>query len=164
MNFKRERVTRGTRPELSPEQLDFFLTGIDFAFFWDEPERERDWRAAREDILADWIRDHAGTRPAAWWKYDAPELRRLRVGGRGDVIPAYDHDTNLRFGIFRKSAFVDERLLAAVAPVGDGLVPLDENDPPRYESQASYLDRHGFLSAAERKRLTDADFEPEAIR
>jgi len=152
----------GMRPVLDDDQINYFLTGTDFTFFWHEPERTRDWRAIRSDILADWIREHPGTRPAAWWRYDAPEPR-LRVGGIGDVVPAYDFPDNLHFGIFRKSAFVCERLLSAVAPFGAHLVPFDESDPPRYESQASYLKRRKLFLPGEEKRLTDADFEDEVI-
>ena len=79
MPANRTRRTRAMRPELSQEQIDYFLTGVDFAFFWDEPERERDWQAARGEILADWIREHPGTRPAAWWAYDAPKQAAPRV-------------------------------------------------------------------------------------
>lgn len=96
--------------------------------------------------------------------YDAPEPRRRRVGGRGDVTPAYDADMNLRLGIFRKSSFVDPGLLQAVAPLGADLVPFDPEDPPRYESEASYLDRHRLLSAAERKALPADAFELETVR
>lgn len=42
-------------------------------------------------------------------------------------------------------------------------VPPDPRDPPRYESQAAYLDRHGLFLPGERRRLTAADFEPETI-
>ena len=153
----------GMRPILDEDQINYFLTGIDFAFFWDEWERARDWQLIRDDLLRDWIREHAGTRPFAWWRYDSPGPRR-RAGGTGDVIPAYDHPMSLKFGIFRKSAFVDARLLVAVAPVGAGLTPFDENDPPSFESEAAYLDRHGFLSATERKALPPDAMDPEVIR
>jgi hypothetical protein len=32
------------RPTLDEDQINYFLTGIDYAFFWHEPEREKDWR------------------------------------------------------------------------------------------------------------------------
>ena len=43
-----------------------------------------------------------------------------------------------------------------------GLAPRAD-DPPVYESEAAYLERHGLLSAAERRRLTPADFAPVRI-
>jgi hypothetical protein len=38
---------------------------------------------------------------------------------------------------------------------------VDVDDPPVFESQASYLLRLGLLDASERRRLTAADFAPE---
>ena len=35
-------------------------------------------------------------------------------------------------------------------------------DPPLFESEASYLDRLGLLTKAERQALTAADFQPVA--
>jgi hypothetical protein len=35
------------------------------------------------------------------------------------------------------------------------------DDPPTFESQATYLDRHVLLTASEQKQLTRAPFEPE---
>jgi hypothetical protein len=150
------------RPELDADQLRYFADGTDFTFFWHEPERSRDWAAIREDFLADWIRERPGSRPHAWWAYDSPGPRQ-RVGGVGDMVPAYAIPENMEFGIFPRRSFVTEDHLSAIAPLGSKLVPFDENDPPRFESQAAYLKRHRLLVRGEEVRLTDADFEPEVI-
>ena len=34
------------------------------------------WRACRDEVVAGWIRKHAGSRPFAWWRFDAPEPLR----------------------------------------------------------------------------------------
>ena len=39
---------------------------------------------------------------------------------------------------------------------------IDPNDPPIFESEAAYLERHGLFLPGERKRLRKVDFEPEA--
>ena len=31
------------------------------------------WDALRDEVVADWIAEHPGTRPARWWGYDAPD-------------------------------------------------------------------------------------------
>src|SRR5690242_15024366 len=31
------------------------------------------WEEHREDVLAEWTKKHPGTRPSAWWQWDAPE-------------------------------------------------------------------------------------------
>jgi hypothetical protein len=52
----------------------------------------------------------------------------------------------------------------AGAPKGDFKgVPIDPDDPPLYESQAAYLERHGLFLPGERRRLRKADFEPEPV-
>lgn len=155
------------RPVLDEDQLEYFRSGTDFAVFWDEPQRGQDWQSVMEDILAGWIRDHPGTRPFAWWRYDAPGPR-LRVGGRGDLVPAYDHPTNLRFGIPRRSSFVDVGLLQSWRTIGctSGLArqAIDPGNPPRFESQASYLRRHKLFLPGEEKRIPADAFVPEAVR
>jgi hypothetical protein len=42
-------------------------------------------------------------------------------------------------------------------------VRLDPDDPPRYESEATFLDRHGLLSAAERLALPPDAFDAEVV-
>ncbi len=42
-------------------------------------------------------------------------------------------------------------------------VAIDPDDPPRYESEATYLQRLDLLLPGELDRLTAADFEPETI-
>ena len=42
-------------------------------------------------------------------------------------------------------------------------VPIDPNDLPFFESQASYLKRHTLHLPGERKHLTKKDFEPEVV-
>jgi hypothetical protein len=72
------------------------------------PTPRKLWAAYGEEVLADWVEAHPGTRPAPWWRF------------------------------------------SALAP------------RPKNESEAVYLDRHGLLLPAERRRLTEAHFEPVA--
>ena len=44
-----------------------------------------------------------------------------------------------------------------------GGVAVDPSNPPQYESQASYLKRHGLFLSGEEQRLSKADFEPEVL-
>ena len=61
------KIKRTRRIELSQEQIDFFLTGDDFVFFWDEWERSRDWRAVKDELLDHFIAGHPGRRPLFCW-------------------------------------------------------------------------------------------------
>jgi hypothetical protein len=112
------------------------------------------WQLHRDVILTEHIKENPGTRPALWWDHDAPrqpigsmpgwycdgklpELRQ-RFGGVGNAVSP----VNLSYGI------------------PDVWRGIDDNDPPIFESQAAYLNRHGLFLAGEERR---ADFEPEAI-
>jgi hypothetical protein len=41
--------------------------------------------------------------------------------------------------------------------------PYDSADPPLFEAEAAYLERHGLLLPGERKQLSAADFKPGAV-
>jgi hypothetical protein len=103
---------------------------------------------------------------------------RKRLGGSGtvagEVLNIWPH---FRFGLPLEwvSAF-DARYYRGAAvdvhgrPIGhefrgsgfSGVAP-DPHDPPRFESEAAYLDRYGLLTAAERSRLGPEAFKPEPL-
>jgi hypothetical protein len=130
-------------------------------WFYDYPFRcavTRDykelWANFRGQILERWIRKSPGTRPSFWWHYDAPPLTpesiggyhmpRERAGGKGT---SWEHSPSCQHGF--PDCWHEEGF--------------DSNDPPRFESEASYLDRHGLLLPGERRRLKREDFEPEVL-
>lgn len=87
------------------------------------------WRQHRESLLAAWIAEHPGTRPAGWWLFDAPREPRRRVGGVGTPLK----DSPLHFGM--PSQFEDDYHF---------------KDSPRYETERDYLKRHRLLMPEER--------------
>lgn len=103
---------------------------------------------------------------------------RLRLGGRGtpdfealNIVP----DLHLGLPVRWVSAWQSDHYNGRARDVhGDIIptkyheghfpgVPIDPRDPPRFESQASYLDRHDLLFPGEAERLTAEDFHPEVI-
>ena len=56
----------------------YYIAGI--AFDEDMEAMKEAWEQLREPIMEVWKVEYAGTRPHAWWKFDAPE-RRLRIDG-----------------------------------------------------------------------------------
>jgi hypothetical protein len=112
-------------------------------------------------VLGDWISDRPGTRPRGWWAFDAPEQRR-RLGGVGEPICEF-----AGWFDFGPSGLPEGAEWPADAALvhyyGRGRV-IDPLDPPLYEAQATFLKRHGLLTAAEERRLCAADFAPEALR
>lgn len=142
--------------------------------FFQEPDDLREiWKKIRDEILADWVIEFPGTRPSAWWKWDAPEPRQ-RIGGIGTVKSDFlAYVATFHCGI--PTGWASQALLTKGWPIGNnaGQIvwaplsgvdadPFDPNDPPLFEAQATYLQRKGLLSEAERRRLSPADYEPEA--
>lgn len=96
------------------------------------------WHAVRIGVLQKWITTHPGTRPLAWWRYEAPTPHRRIVEGRGRLLP------------------------------GDPLICgwpenlIDRTSHVVIESQASYLKRHKLLSPEEERALPPEAFTPAA--
>jgi len=114
------------------------------------------WRDCGPGVLARWVQLRPGTRPSAWWRFDAPRaprpagfgawaeqvfpLPRRRLGGRGELQPW----ARIECGLPRDWPAA-------------GFDPLD---PPTFEAEAAYLARLGLLMAGERERLADPDLAP----
>jgi hypothetical protein len=127
---------------------------------FDEDPKEL-WEKYHDDFLPEFIRNHPGRRPLPWWQWVAPRepvstwdeeqfnsAQRLRLGGTGTPL----HEISCIWGGFVKGIpgdWVSEDYKKAGF---DGVV-LDGDDPPLYESEATYLLRHGLLSSQEKKFL-----------
>ena len=136
------------------------------------------WQTQRNEVLAEWTEHSPGTRPRCWWAWDAPrqptgthpgcwydgllpELRQ-RVGGIGTPlyhVLAYAPD--FRFGI--PAGWVTDAVVESYAGTSFAGFAISNSDPPRFEAQASYLERHRLLLPGERRRLTETDFALEPI-
>lgn len=140
------------------------------------------WEEVREEIMPGWTKKHPCTRPWAWWKFDAPQepvegwnherwnsAQRKRLGGTG--TPA--HEVTCSWGGFDKgipNGWVNEwqveyyngrakdihgNKIGCDFKEGDFLgKAIDPNNPPRFESEAAYLQRHGLLTEPELKYLS----------
>lgn len=94
------------------------------------------WEEHREHVLEDFINEHPGERPWAWWKFDSREPRR-QLAGAAWLEECPEWGKELVDGVPR------------VAP------PLDPDNPVEYESQADYLERLGLLTVQERHALAE---------
>ena len=123
-------------------------------FFMTNAELRAAWNEVKDEILESWAREEPGIRPLHWWRFDSPEPRR-RLGGVGQ--PAHEcsaHVEAYELGLPTVWVLQDDSLAG---------VPIDPADPPRFESEAVYLERHGLLLPGELDRLSDADFLPETV-
>src|SRR2546430_12621096 len=137
------------RPPRSLDMWKWLLTGERNAWYYQCVRRNRSlelvWREHRDVVVAHYAKRWAGSRPKAWWRWDAPEPRR-RLGGSGVPLMIDNCDPpSLAYGVPRVWHF-------------------SEADPPQYESEASYLKRLNLLLPGERRRLKQSDFTPQFVR
>ena len=123
------------------------------------------WRQYRADVLRGWLLRHPGTRPILWWKFDAPEPQRHRIGGVGTPLdqcfPGHGQTLHCGLPVAWLSLDLAEYYRSKWPPFL--WAPIDEIDPPVFESQAAYLDRHALLTVVERRTLKPSDFDPERL-
>jgi hypothetical protein len=165
-----KRLTYGRKVNIGAESASILwlsdrrteALALDPRIVWlefDESLHRRLWKRLRDIVLKEWITKSPGTRPTAWWAYDAPrqprgnfvdcywdgklpEPRRKLSGagfpaweGRYNMVPSYDH------GIPNYWSGVDLK------------------DLPCFEPEAAYLKRHGLLTSVETRKLRRSDFE-----
>lgn len=145
------------------------------------------WTANGDELLQERVADHPGTRPWIWWHVIPPnvmvngvEVRapRERIGGTGTPkYEVFNFWPAFQFGLPThwveewevdyyngRARDVNGNRIGTAYNDGDFTgVPIDPSDPPRYESEAAYLKRHGLLLPGEERRLRPKDFEPESV-
>jgi hypothetical protein len=124
----------------------FLLDGLG-----DKPHSQlrRLWEDVGAAVVATFANLNPGKRPQAFWRLEAPEMRR-RLGGHGTPASAV-------------LAYVPAFVHGIPSDWDDEECGFDPSDPPTYESQAAYLRRLKLLLPGESRRLKPADFEPERI-
>jgi hypothetical protein len=136
--------TRATRPPLEEAERTFLLRGErapGLPPFFPYGDARPKWLEHRAALLNEWIAEHPGTRPAAWWAFDVPRgAWREHVGGAGEqsAIMSPDH-----------------------AP---SFYRCDPTDPPQVESTATFLRRLGVLLPGEEERIPARAFRPVKLR
>lgn len=132
---RRRRRANNTGSAWIRERL---TSGHDYAFLEGRPEQDdqvdlaAEWAKLREEILAEHIAQHPGSRPAGWWEFEAPEPRR-QIGGGPSIL--------------KSDAPAWARTLFLGMPACWGLEQFA--DPPRFETQGQYLERLGLLRPGE---------------
>lgn len=127
------------------------------------------WEIFREQILADWIREEPdaagrggpGTRPYAWWMFDAPELRR-RIDGKPHPFDNPERDERIA-----ATEYLCDHGKRTFYGCPNVLCVMDDFEAI-YETQAEYLERLGLWLAGERERFdalqqTEPEPTPEPV-
>ena len=167
-----KRRTRGMKPTSIPPALySYFQAGRYaeddegafevFILSGSEQRLQATWGDYRDQIMAEWIKKNPGCRPWAWWALEAPKeavagwtherfnsAQRQRLGGIGTPM----HEVTCSWGGFDKGI-----------PVS--WAEIDPEDPPTYESESAFLQRHGLLTEPEKKYLQRHPelMEPETV-
>jgi hypothetical protein len=125
----------------------------------DRRNEKRMWKKYRDFILTDWIQNRPGSRPWAWWRFDAPRWQKSFNGAFFEgVLPEPRKQVS-------GDGVIEYEKYPAIVPRFKFGVPcdwyeVDNDDPPMFEAESTYLQRHGLMSKSEEKRLSDKDFEP----
>ena len=166
MPTNRKRVSRQGRRDAIDPAVHAFFTGQPLppganAFRYFVAEHPGLWAQYREEILSSWVADHPGTRPPAWWLYDAPEQRQ-RLGGKGTPWNDTDPQRSSILGI--PGHWVADIFIDTEHPDIEFIAEhFDPIDPPIFESQAAFLKRLKLLMPGESRRLKADAFEPEIL-
>jgi hypothetical protein len=130
-------------------------------FMLDDPNGEalrEVWDRARAEVLAGWIKEHPGTRPSAWWKCEAP---RQPMGNFQGCY--YDARLPEQRKFISGSGCPAWMVMAHVPSYELGLpaqwAGFEAENPPAFESQASYLRRNNLLTPHELRVLSAATYE-----
>lgn len=108
------------------------------------------WTEHRDTILARWIAERPGTRPSCWWRFDAPrdtamQAERANWFYAGDLIQGRRQLGGSGVPAWEK--------YPSTVPAWEFGIPhmddIDDSDPPRFETERAYLERHGLLTEAE---------------
>jgi hypothetical protein len=120
---------------------------FDIFDLYGDPEKEESlWRKYSEEILTEWIKKTPGTRPSLWWSYNAPK--------QPDTGSGWFYEGKL---LELRRAENDEELDETIW-LYKGVPVINYSEEIFFESEASYLKRHGLLTNAEKKILTEKDF------
>lgn len=103
-----------------------------------------------------------GTRPWAWWEFDAPnDGRRLLVVA--DMVPR--EGTPFHDSVERRATAEDLARISRDGKGGFGLPAGESGEwPHTFETEAEYLNRHGLLTAEERRAIKREDAEELAAQ
>jgi hypothetical protein len=113
-----------------------------------------------------------------WWLDGKLPEPRLRLGGVGTPVhevlahvPSFEYGLPVLWVERWMTEYYNGRAKDVHGkPIGTNHKPgdfkgvqIDPDNPPVFESQAAYLERHGLLQPGEHRRLRKADFYPEAV-
>lgn len=135
----------------------------------DFERNKRLWDEHKAGILTDWVNEYPGTRPSWWWIYDSPRMSEAEAkahGWRGWFFVPTLPDRRRRMGGDGLADFETMNVVPCFrcgVPECWDTETLNPENPPAFESQASYLERHGLFMPGEKRRLRKQDYEDQVL-
>ncbi len=184
MPTNRKRKGRKLKTDRPPAIIEHLKTGrwnadtegaVDCLLYSDN-DFQNAWGELKDNIMFEWIAEKAGTRPFAWWEVDCPRWKddpfkgcfwhgtfpipRERILGNSDIQAPWNFGLNEKprfaYGIPRSFCYYNDKI-KHYSPANDDILK-----NIFYESEASYLKRHGLLMPGEEKFLTEENYKPES--
>ena len=183
----KEYFETGGYDDKSEESADAFM-------IQSTPKMKKAWKSHREQIMLEWIKKYPCSRPWAWWELDSPRWARKfnayfdgtlpeprkRLGGTGTSnFEDLAYVPHFSFGIptgwldqwtvdYYNGQALDVHGELIKTPYKKGNfegVAIDLKNPPAFESQAVFLQRHDLLTTPEKAYLTKHPrlLEPERV-
>lgn len=103
-----------------------------------------DWQTHRDELLAEWIAEHPGTRPFAWWQFDSVGRRETIDGSVHPFDRPERRELCRRWHAAHSGMRHDERFVELFFGV-----PVICVEWVRYESERAYLARLNLLTPDE---------------
>ena len=128
---------------------DFFGNAFGKGDRCDREAMRAAWEELRDKLLADWISEKPGTRPYAWWCFDAPERRR-RIDGLPHPFDNLDRKAMIDAVEGEAFAGYREKMTQLYYGAPSSLCDPDDFDA-EYESETDYLARLDLLTDFERR-------------
>lgn len=167
--------------------------GFEAPFDGDHKPKEL-WEQYREEFLPKFVEKHPGKRPWPWWQHDAPRWNdpfegtffhgtpcepRQRIGGTGTpdyevlaYVPHFAKGIPTGWVTQSEEDYYNGRGVDVhghkIGTHNEGDFKgkaIDPEDPPVFEGEANYLERHGLLSESETRYIKKHPelLEPEKI-
>lgn len=135
------------------------LNALDLSHPGVQAELRRLWEIHRERLVALHIAEEAGpgSRPWAWWKFDAPEPMRRRIDGKPHPFDNPEREAWVRKwhpDADRGDHWGGPYALRFGLP---SIYCVPDDWEVRHESEADYLERHGLLTDDERRAIEALD-------
>jgi len=151
-----ETARRSEYNEFHIRELLTGFSGLGEQFKVDVEKRQA-WQQLKGELLPAWITRHPGSRPAAWWLFDAPE-RRQRIDGKPHPFDNPERIAAVKAWRAKYSDVANreaEKMFFGLPTCGI----VEDDSLAIYETELAYLDRLNLLTDAERKAIAAPDYE-----